>query len=90
MQGQLERAEPTSPSRPTLTPVPVGPFVIRPHLVEPRAQPPVTLSLVVPTFNESENIREIIRQLTRLLEEPLGGAYSSSSWTTTAPTAPGR
>ncbi|APR74988.1 Dolichol-phosphate mannosyltransferase [Minicystis rosea] len=35
----------------------------------------VLLSLVLPTFNESKNIREMIRRLTALLDEPLGGAY---------------
>src|SRR5258708_8378089 len=33
------------------------------------------LSLVIPTYNESKNIREVIRQLSALLDRTCGGAY---------------
>jgi dolichol-phosphate mannosyltransferase len=33
------------------------------------------LSLVIPTYNESKNIRELIRQLSALLDRTCGGAY---------------
>jgi dolichol-phosphate mannosyltransferase len=35
----------------------------------------IRLSLVIPTYNESKNISELVGRLTDLLEEPLRGAY---------------
>jgi dolichol-phosphate mannosyltransferase len=35
----------------------------------------IRLSLVIPTFNEGKNVREMVGRLTELLEGPLGGAY---------------
>lgn len=35
----------------------------------------VRLSVVVPTYQEAENVREMIRRLTDILEQPLEGAY---------------
>ncbi len=37
--------------------------------------PPVKLSLIIPTFNESKNVPTLIAQLTALLEGPLAGSY---------------
>jgi dolichol-phosphate mannosyltransferase len=36
---------------------------------------PVRLSVIVPTFNESKNIREMVSRLTQLLDGPFGTAY---------------
>ncbi|MBF2001112.1 MAG: glycosyltransferase [Synechococcales cyanobacterium M58_A2018_015] len=36
---------------------------------------PVILSLVIPTFNEAQNIPEMVRQLTDLLDQALGEQY---------------
>src|SRR5262245_26295775 len=36
---------------------------------------PIRLSLIIPTYNEGKNIRELVRCLTELLDGPLGGAY---------------
>ena len=36
---------------------------------------PVRLSLIVPTYNESRNLEELLRQLTAVLEPPLSGKY---------------
>jgi dolichol-phosphate mannosyltransferase len=35
----------------------------------------IRLSMVLPTYNESKNLREMIRRLTQLLEEPLSNRY---------------
>lgn len=37
--------------------------------------PSVRLSVVMPTFNESKNVAELVERLTNLLEEPLAGSY---------------
>ena len=71
MHGPSDSAEPKTP---TLTPVPVGPFLLDARSAA-SSHPQVRLSLVIPTYNESRNIREIVGQLTKLLEDPLGGAY---------------
>jgi dolichol-phosphate mannosyltransferase len=41
----------------------------------PDADTGVRLSLVIPTFNESKNIGELVARLTEILEGPLAGAY---------------
>ena len=53
-----------------LTPVPTGPFQIS-------AQSPalLKLSLILPTFNESGNISEIVRILSDLLDPAWAGRY---------------
>ena len=40
-----------------------------------RSQPPIRLSLIVPTYNESRNLEELIGQLTAVLEPRLAGHY---------------
>src|SRR5438132_6946765 len=50
--------------------VPRGPL-----RVDPGREPPIRLSLIVPTFNESRNIEEVLRQLTTVLEPRLSGEY---------------
>ncbi len=37
--------------------------------------PPLRLSLVIPTYNESKNIGELVERLTALLDPPLGEGY---------------
>jgi dolichol-phosphate mannosyltransferase len=61
----------TSP--PQLEPTPTGPLVIAKEV--DGAEPTLKLSLVIPTFNESKNIGELVGVLTGLLEGPLGGSY---------------
>jgi dolichol-phosphate mannosyltransferase len=36
---------------------------------------PVRLSVVIPTYNESKNVGELVKRLTELLGPPLGGGY---------------
>jgi dolichol-phosphate mannosyltransferase len=36
---------------------------------------PVSLSLIIPTYNEAKNLRELVRCLTAALDGPLGTAY---------------
>jgi dolichol-phosphate mannosyltransferase len=53
-----------------LSPAPTGPLT-----VPGDADPTIRLSLVIPTFNEARNVRELVERLTGLLEGPLDGAY---------------
>src|SRR5256885_13416224 len=50
--------------------VPRGPL-----RVDPGREPPIRLSLIVPTYNESRNLEELLRQLTAVLEPRLSGGY---------------
>ena len=50
--------------------VPRGPL-----RVDPERGPPIRLSLIVPTYNESRNLEELLRQLTAVLEPRLSGEY---------------
>jgi len=50
--------------------VPRGPLC-----VGPERQAPIRLSLIVPTYNESRNLEELLRQLTAALEPRLAGEY---------------
>src|SRR5438128_5391700 len=50
--------------------VPRGPL-----RVDPGREPPIRLSLIVPTYNESRNLEELLRQLTAVLEPRLSGEY---------------
>jgi dolichol-phosphate mannosyltransferase len=50
--------------------VPRGPLTI-----SARHQPPIRLSLIVPTYNESRNLEELLRQITAVLEPRLSGHY---------------
>ncbi|MBJ7898557.1 MAG: glycosyltransferase [Cyanobacteria bacterium RI_101] len=54
---------------PELTPTPEGPLVV------PHAPASLKFSLVLPTFNEGENIPEILATLTALLDPVLGADY---------------
>ena len=54
----------------SLDPTPTGPLVIA-----KTADPSIKLSLVIPTYNESKNVGELVGTLTNLLEGPLGGKY---------------
>jgi dolichol-phosphate mannosyltransferase len=49
---------------------PRGPLAVRPE-----HKPPVRLSLIVPTYDESANLEELLRQLTAVLEPRLSGEY---------------
>jgi len=65
-------ADPQPPS-PALVPTPVGPLVVPDA---PPATPPVQLSLVIPTYNESKNVGELVARLCELLDGQLGrGGY---------------
>ena len=39
------------------------------------SQAPIRLSLIVPTYDESRNLEELLRQLTAVLEPRLAGEY---------------
>ncbi len=56
-----------------MIPTPTGPLVI--PEVAPPSDRPIRLSLVIPTYNESRNVGELVARLTELLDEPLAGAY---------------
>src|SRR5947209_15590222 len=43
--------------------------------VDPGREPPIRLSLIVPTYNESHNLEKLLRQLTAVLEPSLAGEY---------------
>lgn len=59
--------------RAALVEPPQGPLVVPARPVG--GDPPVRLSLVLPTFNESKSIATVVAELTRLLEPELGEAY---------------
>jgi dolichol-phosphate mannosyltransferase len=65
----------TEPSSPALVPAPTGPLVVDALAPDAAADAGVRLSLVIPTYNESKNIGELVERLTGILEGPLGGAY---------------
>src|SRR5205807_4238122 len=46
-----------------------------PLSVPSQHHPPVRLSLIVPTYNESRNLEELLQQLTAVLEPRLSGEY---------------
>ena len=50
--------------------VPRGPL-----RVNPEREAPIRLSLIVPTYDESRNLEELLRQLTAVLEPHLAGEY---------------
>ncbi len=52
---------------------PVGPHTV--GALDRVAGPTVQLSLVLPTYNESKNIREMVSRLTRILDDALPGDY---------------
>jgi dolichol-phosphate mannosyltransferase len=51
---------------------PSGPLVIGAGVA---GASPIRLSMIVPTFNESKNIREMVRRLSDLLDAPFGKNY---------------
>jgi dolichol-phosphate mannosyltransferase len=55
-----------------LVPTPTGSLAL-PEMPS-GATSPVRLSLVIPTYNESKNIRELVARLTQILDGPLPGA----------------
>jgi dolichol-phosphate mannosyltransferase len=63
----------SEPSAPALVPAPTGALIV--DGLAPDTDTGVRLSLVIPTFNESKNIGELVARLTDILEGPLGGAY---------------
>jgi dolichol-phosphate mannosyltransferase len=59
----------------TLLPVPQGALVV-PEIVPTLGQEElIALSLVIPTFNESRNIAAMVKLVTNLLDQHLGGKY---------------
>lgn len=60
-------------SETSLVPCPSGPLVVAG--VVSSSERPLRLSLVIPTFNERNNIGSLIDQLTALLDPVLGDAY---------------
>ena len=57
----------------SLVPVPTGPLEV--PISAGATDRRVRLSLVMPTYNESKNVRELIQRLTELLDPPLAGDY---------------
>jgi dolichol-phosphate mannosyltransferase len=66
-------AEPSSQTLPGLLECPSGPLVIPPAPREEGAL--LRLSLVIPTYNESKNVGELVKQLTALLDPVIGDGY---------------
>ncbi len=60
-----------------LVPVPSGPLRIAevPPIARNEWSNPLSFSLVIPTYNEGENIQQIIRILIQLLDESIPGDY---------------
>jgi len=67
-------AAPDVQSASALIPVPAGALVV-PAIDEVSAAERVRLSVIVPTFNESPNVRPLVELLSGLLAEPLQGSY---------------
>jgi dolichol-phosphate mannosyltransferase len=55
--------------------VPSGPLVISSKLLRSASERPLKLSLVVPTFNEGQNITELLHVLSKLLDRIVPGNY---------------
>jgi dolichol-phosphate mannosyltransferase len=51
---------------------PSGDFIVA---AAPRGEAPIKLSMIVPTYNESKNIEEMVRRLATLLDGALGKSY---------------
>jgi dolichol-phosphate mannosyltransferase len=73
LSAQFMTAVETEASAPVLVPTPTGPLVV--DALPADGDPGVRLSLIIPTFNESKNIGEMVARLTGILEGPTGGAY---------------
>ncbi|MGZ3438777.1 MAG: glycosyltransferase [Polyangia bacterium] len=63
----------SSPAAASLIPTPTGPLVIAKDVAA--GEPALKLSLIIPTYNESKNIGELVQTLTGLLDKPLDGKY---------------
>lgn len=63
----------TKASTPALLDPPGGPLCI--GAAPPRTESSIRLSMIVPTYNESRNIREMVERLTKLLDGPFDTAY---------------
>ena len=68
-----ESNPPTPPTNRALIACPSGPLVI--PSVPPDAASSIRLSLVIPTYNESKNVGELVKQLTALLDPVVGDKY---------------
>jgi dolichol-phosphate mannosyltransferase len=58
----------------TLLPVPQGALIV-PDLATANREELIALSLVIPTFNERRNIEAMVKLVTTLLDQHLGGKY---------------
>ena len=63
----------TESTSPALVGAPTAELVI--DALSPDADAGIRLSLVIPTYNESKNVGELVARLTDILEGPTGGAY---------------
>ena len=61
----------------SLLPVPSGPLQVAevPLVVQNQFSQPLSFSLVIPTYNESENIQQIVKILSQLLDGHIPGKY---------------
>lgn len=59
----------------TLLPVPQGALIV-PDLATANREELIALSLVIPTFNERRNIEAMVKLVTTLLDQHLGGSTS--------------
>lgn len=61
----------------SLLPVPAGPYEVpeRPSVNESAGYGLIKFSLIIPTYNESRNIKAMVRRLSSLLDEAMPGKY---------------
>jgi dolichol-phosphate mannosyltransferase len=70
---QTTSAEPAGKTNPSLLDCPQGPLAV--PAVRADTDRAMRLSLIIPTYNESKNVAELVRQLTALLDPVLGTGY---------------
>jgi len=73
----MHRPDATDPTAApvALVPTPEGPLVVAASTGAPEVAPSIRLSLIIPTYNERQNLEELVAQLVALLDPPLGDAY---------------
>ena len=71
----MDNGHPESSLYHPLLPVPQGDLIIPPLSKLPAIDQNPSFSLIIPTYNEGQNVPKIIAQLTKLLEEVLPGDY---------------
>jgi dolichol-phosphate mannosyltransferase len=71
-RGLVPDPEPGPPDALLAASAPRDPLIVLPP---PSSSPAISLSVVIPTYNEALNVEEVVGRLTDVLEPVLGGAY---------------